>query len=57
MKATDGHLKAYLVKEFSTLLRNKNLYEWIDSHVERNETRATRSIIEAMTLWIDAESQ
>lgn len=57
VKASDGELKKYLVEEFSRLKSNKNLFEWIDGHVERNEVRATRKILESMNSWIDFETQ
>jgi predicted nucleotidyltransferase len=41
-------IKKYLRKEFSTLLLNARLYEWIDGHVERGDPPATQRIIDSM---------
>lgn len=41
-------LKYYLITEFRNLLKNPNIFEWIDCHVERNSPPATYSIIEAL---------
>ena len=41
-------LKKYLKQEFSNLLRNPNILEWIDGHVERGSPPATYFIIEEM---------
>ncbi|MBK6522683.1 MAG: hypothetical protein IPG08_10275 [Sphingobacteriaceae bacterium] len=39
-------LKKYLKQEFSNLLRNPNILEWIDGHVERGSPPATYFILE-----------
>ena len=45
---SEGKLKNYLKQEFSTLLRDPNISEWIDGHVERGSPPATYFIIEEM---------
>lgn len=38
LETCDPELKEYLLIEFSTLMNNPHIYEWIDSHVERGNT-------------------
>jgi len=42
------NLKKYLISEFRNLLKNPNLFEWIDCHVERGSPPATYFIIEEL---------
>lgn len=41
-------VKIYLRQEFQNLLSNPNLFEWIDSHVERGSPPATYFIIDEL---------
>ena len=50
----NDNLKSYLKAEFSALLKNKNLLEWIDSHVERQSPPATYLIYEEMKRFVDS---
>ena len=43
---SDKSVKEYLQSEFKILLKNPNLFEWIDSHVERGSPPATYIIID-----------
>lgn len=52
MEGSDEELKDYLKTEFTKLMVNKQIYEWIDSHVERGRTRATQRILDAITSFI-----
>lgn len=45
MKTTSSPVKKYLQSEFSNLLTNPNIFEWIDCHVERGSPPATYFII------------
>jgi len=45
---TSDNLKKYLLTEFRNLLKNPNLFEWIDSHVERGSPPASYFIMEAL---------
>lgn len=42
------NLKSYLLTEFRNLLKNPNLFEWIDCHVERGSPPASYFIMEAL---------
>lgn len=42
------NLKSYLQAEFRNLLKNPHLFEWIDSHVERESPPASYFIMEAI---------
>lgn len=46
MDNSDKSVKEYLQSEFQILLKNLNLFEWIDSHVERGSPPATYIIID-----------
>lgn len=46
MDNSDKSVKEYLQSEFKILLKNPNLFEWIDSHVERGSPPATYIIID-----------
>ncbi|MEO7264369.1 MAG: nucleotidyl transferase AbiEii/AbiGii toxin family protein [Ferruginibacter sp.] len=48
MDQLEGEIKAYLKLEFSQLLNNQHIQEWIDSHVERGSPPRTYYIIEAL---------
>jgi predicted nucleotidyltransferase len=52
MKNADSDLKRYLQKEIQELLRNLNLSDWIDGHVERGSPPATDSIINQLNSFI-----
>lgn len=43
-----GSIKKYLRSEFRILLNNRNIMEWIDSHVERASPPATEYIYERL---------
>ena len=46
MDNADKSVKEYLRSEFQILLKNPNIFEWIDSHVERGSPPATYIIID-----------
>jgi len=48
LNETNLELNDYLKTSFSNLLNNNNLFEWIDSHVERGFPPATYTIIEQL---------
>jgi predicted nucleotidyltransferase len=49
----DDNLKTYLKKEFTKLIENTYIHEWVDSHVERGVVMpATDSIIKNIKTWI-----
>lgn len=48
MKNADNPVKDYLRNEFEILLKNPNLFEWIDSHVERASPPATYQIMDEL---------
>jgi predicted nucleotidyltransferase len=53
LETCDDGVKAYLVAEFSVLMDNPHIYEWIDSHVERgNIPPQTSVIIENIKNWL-----
>jgi len=43
-----GSIKDYLKESFAELLKNPNIYEWVDSHVERGSPPQTTEIISAL---------
>jgi hypothetical protein len=43
---SNENLKNYLLTEFRNLLKNPNLFEWIDCHVERGSPPASYFIME-----------
>lgn len=45
MYLLEGEIKAYLKSEFSQLLNNQHIQEWVDSHVERGSPPRTHYII------------
>jgi len=47
MKNLEGEIKEYLLAEFTKLLDNTHIFEWIDSHVERGSPPASYSILQA----------
>ncbi len=48
MKNAGEDVKEYLRSEFQSLLKNPNILEWIDCHVERGSPPATYFIIEEL---------
>ncbi|CAN5523212.1 hypothetical protein BH11BAC3_BH11BAC3_37250 [soil metagenome] len=48
MNDTNESVKEYLRAEFLILLKNPNLFEWIDSHVERGSPPATYLIMDEL---------
>ena len=48
MDNSDSSVKEYLRSEFQILLKNPNLFEWIDSHVERGSPPATYMIMDKL---------
>ena len=48
MNNSGESVKGYLRSEFLSLLNNPNLFEWIDSHVERGSPPATYLIIDQL---------
>lgn len=53
LQNSNTSLKKYLADEFKLLLKNKNLPEWIDCHIERGINPATEAIIKEMKLFIE----
>lgn len=45
LETCDLELKEYLLIEFSTLMNNPHIYEWINNHVERGSTSSQTSTI------------
>ena len=45
---SDAAIKTYLILEINKLLKNPDLTEWVDCHVERNSPPATNEIIQEM---------
>lgn len=52
MNNADEALKNYLKEEFKNLWGNPNLFEWIDSNVERGSPPATYTIMEEIEKFI-----
>lgn len=52
MNRSDKLLKAYLQSEFQKLLENPNLFEWVDSHVERGSPPATYVILDRLKQFV-----
>ena len=52
MNNSDRSVKEYLRSEFQILLKNPNLFEWIDSHVERGSPPATYLIIDKIKKFV-----
>ncbi len=52
IKNTEKELNRYLKEEFSALLQNPSLLEWIDGHVERGSSPATYFIIEELKKFV-----
>lgn len=52
MNNSDRSVKEYLRSEFLVLLKNPNLFEWIDSHVERGSPPATYLIIDKIKKFV-----
>jgi predicted nucleotidyltransferase len=52
LKNTQNPLKDYLLSEFTQLLRNPNILDWIDGHVERVSPPATYFILDEMKKFI-----
>jgi hypothetical protein len=48
MTNANDSVKIYLRQEFQNLLSNPNLFEWIDSHVERGAPPATYFIMDEL---------
>lgn len=46
MKNAPDNVRAYLIEEFRNLAKNRNIYEWVDSNVERGSPPATYRILE-----------
>ena len=53
MKNAPVTVKTYLIDEFKNLAVNKNIYEWVDSNVERGSPPATYHILKS---WDDFTS-
>lgn len=47
-----GDIQEYLFDEFTQLMRNSNITEWIDCHVERGSPPATYFILEDIKKFI-----
>jgi len=45
---SSDNLKSYLLTEFRNLLKNPNIFEWIDCHVERGSPPASYLIMDAL---------
>lgn len=53
IKKCDEELRQYLAIEFSALMENPYIYEWIESHVERGNTAPqTETIIRNINNWL-----
>jgi len=52
MNNSSKTIKDYLRSEFLILLNNQNLFEWIDSHVERGTPPATYLIMENLKRFV-----
>lgn len=52
LNALEGEISRYLKKEFSELVKNKYLVEWIDCHVGRASPPATYLILEQIKKFI-----
>lgn len=52
-KSADDQVQQYLKTEFNALLRNRNIFEWVDCHVERATVPATKRIIDSMKLFVE----
>ncbi len=52
MKSANEPVKEYLRLEFLELFNNPNIFEWIDSHVERASIPATNAILKEMENFI-----
>jgi predicted nucleotidyltransferase len=52
MNETDSSLKDYLKKEFTTLLQNQYLEEWIDAHASFNSPPSTYYILQKLNEFI-----
>ena len=52
LNALEGEISRYLKKEFSELVKNKYLVEWIDCHVGRASPSATYLILEQIKKFI-----
>jgi predicted nucleotidyltransferase len=48
MNSLEGAIKEYLLAEFTKLLSNPHIFEWIDSHVERGSPPASYSILQVL---------
>jgi predicted nucleotidyltransferase len=54
LETCDDGVKAYLVAEFSALIDNPHIFEWIDSHVERGNIRPqTSTILDNIKNWLN----
>lgn len=53
IKKCDEELRQYLAIEFSALMENPYIYEWIESHVERGNTSPqTAKVIRNINNWL-----
>lgn len=52
IRASDDALKAYLRNEFGKLVAVKNIYEWIDCHVDFDSPPPTAIILEEMKKFV-----
>ncbi len=48
MNNVNAAIKQYLRSEFHKLVKNPNIFEWIDSHVERSSPPSTYSILDKL---------
>lgn len=55
MNNAEESLKKYLKSEFHDLLRNPNISEWIDCHVERNIPPATDLILKKIDEFVSSD--
>lgn len=49
---TEGELKTYLKTEFQLLIKNPNIKEWIECHIERSTPPATEAILKELNFFI-----
>ena len=52
MNSLGGEIKAYLLAEFTKLLNNPHIFEWIDAHVERGSPPASYFIMQAIKKFV-----
>lgn len=54
MDILKGEIKEWLQAEFTSLLNNPHIFEWIDSHVERGSPPASYFILQSIKKFVNA---